>query len=388
MSDFHDPGLDAIMRSDRFVDALASGARMSPVDPLSAMLGNWRDDVRSRPDAHVVTLEQASAALAKSQKPPRRNRFTLTVVGAAAAAVLSIGGFVAVVSDARPGDALYGLRTMLFGESTQTRNDAVSLASQQLAEVQQLVQQGQWDQAQERLVALAPEVQGLNNDPSKQQLVEQYNSLTAKVIQRDPEATAPAPGAPPPPVNQSSPLTFLPVPVITETTSPSSIPDLATTSGPSTTVPTPTTPLPTPTSTGPLPTSNGPLPTTTGPQPPPTTPQPTPQPSATTPQPSPTAQQPSPTPTTPPTILRTTVPTATATATAPVTVTTPPVRSPVNETAPTTVAKSTVASPPPTQQEQPKPEQTKPETTKPETPRGNTPAVITTPTPEPEGPAR
>src|SRR6185312_5105576 len=377
MSDFHDPGLDAIVRTDRFVDALASGARMSSVDPLSAMLGNWRDDVRRPPDAHVVTLEQASAALAQAQKPHRRNRFTLTVVGAAAAAVLSLGGFVAVVSDARPGDALYGLRTMLFGESTLTRNDSVSLASQQLAEVQTLVQQGQWEQAQQRLVALAPTVQGLDNDPSKQQLVEQYNSLTAKVIQRDPEATAPPPGEPPP-VNQSSPLTFLPVPVITEITSPSSIPDLATTTGPTTSLPTLTTSVPTPTSS--LPSSTVPGST----------------PGSTTSLPTPTTLVPT------PTVTR---PTVTPTAPATVTVTTPPVQAPPSSPtveAPPTVAKTTVASPPPqTQQqqqqqrqdqeqpqsEQPKPQQPKPQQTKPETTRA--PAqrtVVTTPEQAPEGP--
>src|ERR1700758_5575723 len=95
MSD-HDPGFDAIMRTDHFVDALASGARMSSVDPLSSMLGAWRDDAR-QPDTQVVTLAQASAALAAVQKPPRRNRFGLTVVGAAAAAVLCLGGFGAAV---------------------------------------------------------------------------------------------------------------------------------------------------------------------------------------------------------------------------------------------------------------------------------------------------
>ena len=72
MSD-HDPGFDAIMRTDHFVDALASGARMSSVDPLSSMLGAWRDDVRRRPDAQVVTLAEASAALGVVPKPPRRH---------------------------------------------------------------------------------------------------------------------------------------------------------------------------------------------------------------------------------------------------------------------------------------------------------------------------
>src|SRR6201997_205604 len=254
MSD-HDPGFDAIMRTDHFVDALASGARMSSVDPLSSMLGAWRDDVRGRPDSEVVTLAQASAALASVQKPPRRNRFGLTVVGAAAAAVLCLGGFGAVVYDAGPGDSLYGLRSMLFGESAKTRDDAVVLAAQtELAQVQQLVQQGKWDQAQERLVTRGPTVQSVNNVQSKQQLVETYNSLTAKVIQRNPEATPP-PSGEPVPVNPSSPLTFLPVPAIAATT----------TTPRSNQVVTTTVPSPLRTTTGPLPTSTGPLPTSTGP---------------------------------------------------------------------------------------------------------------------------
>ena len=268
----HDPSLDAVMRTDRFVDALASGARMSPVDPLSAMLGGWRDDVRSRPDTQVVTLVQASAALAKTQKPPRRNRFGLTAIGAAAAAVLCIGGFGAVVYDAGPGDALYGLRSMLFGESTKTRDDAVALASQQLAQVRQLVQEGNWDEAQQRLVTLSTTVQSVDDVAAQQQLVEQYNALTVQVIERNPEATLPPPGEPLPPL-PSSPLTFLTVPAIPDSTSTSTststdrrrhrLPTpLPTSTGP---LPTPTGPLPTPT--GPLPTPTGPLPTATGPLP-------------------------------------------------------------------------------------------------------------------------
>ena len=93
MSD-QDPGFDAIMRTDRFVDALASGARMSSVDPLSSMLGAWRDDVRGRPDAEVVTLAQASAVLGVIPKRPRRNRFGLTAVGAIISVDATVAGCV------------------------------------------------------------------------------------------------------------------------------------------------------------------------------------------------------------------------------------------------------------------------------------------------------
>ena len=72
----------------------------------------------------------------------------MAVLGSVAAAVLCLGGFGAVVAGAGPGDALYGLRTMLFGEQQVTRDDQVVLAAQtELAEVQQLIEQGQWDAA-------------------------------------------------------------------------------------------------------------------------------------------------------------------------------------------------------------------------------------------------
>ena len=382
MSD-HDPGLDAVIRTDRFVDALAAGARMSSVDPLSAMLGDWRDDVRRRPDAPVVTMSQASVALARVQKPPRRNRFALTVIGGVAAAVLCLGGFGAVVLDAKPGDALYGLRSTLFGERTQTRNDAVTLAAQELDQVQQLVNQGNWDEAQQKLVTLGPAVQNVSDAQSKQQLVEQYNSLTAKVIQRDPEATPPPTGVPPP-VNPSSPLTFLQVPgVVATTTTTPSIPDLATTSEPTTSLPSLTTSLPSTTTSLPSlttslpsttttvasPVTSLPSTTTTVPTPTPTTPSPTPTGSSRTPTAEPSTE--------PSTVSRTTVstvpPTAQVTATTtavqatpslPVTVTTPPLQ-------------STVAPPPETPRVAPPPE----------IPKGpqRPPVVITTPTQAPGG---
>src|ERR1700757_286490 len=235
------------MRSDRYVDALASGARMSSVDPLSALLGAWRDEGRSKPDSEVLSLDEASAALgAGTQKPPRRSRFGLTVVGAVAAAMLCLGGFGAVVYDAGPGYALYGLRTMLFGDSAKTRTDAVALAAQtELAQVQQLVSQGKWDEAQQRLVTLAPTVQSVGDTDTPRQLVEQYNTLTVQGIERNPQATMP-PAGEPLPAPSSGPLTFLTPPPIQEATSSTSH---ASTSSPSST-PTTTPPSPTASTSG------------------------------------------------------------------------------------------------------------------------------------------
>jgi hypothetical protein len=159
-----------------------------------------------------VTPRDAAIALRKSVEARKRTRFSLTLVGTTAAAVLCLGGFGAIVAGAGPGDALYGLRSMLFGEQQTTRTDAVSLASQQLAEVQQLISTGQWDAAQGKLQALTTTVATVNDVAQKQELVDQWQQLTVKVDAKDPNATLP-PGVPPP---------VMPTPAVVESASSSS----------------------------------------------------------------------------------------------------------------------------------------------------------------------
>jgi hypothetical protein len=195
-----DPSLDAIVSSDRFIDALAAGQPAAPQDQADAMLaellGGWRDEMRWPPATGLITERDAvnalRAGLAEKQSSGHSRR-GLSIVGAAAAGVLVFGGFGAVVYGAGPGDALYGLHTMLFGESKQVRDDQVTLAAakEQLAQVQQLVAQGDWQQAQDKLVAVSTQVNSVGDETQKQELLDQWNQLSAKVVQQDPEATVP-----------------------------------------------------------------------------------------------------------------------------------------------------------------------------------------------------
>ena len=322
MADY-DPSFEAIAHSDRLLDALAAGAPMSQRDPLASMLGQWRDDVRTKPDTQVVTLTQASDALAGSPRTPRRSRFTLTVVGAVAAAVLCLGGFGTVVYAAGPGDPLYGLRTMLFGSAPVTRDDQVALAAQtELAQVQQLVDEGKWEEAQTRLVAASTTVQTVPDDDQRQQLVDQMNQLSVKVVERDAQATLP-PGAPPPTIPGLVTTVLLPVPATDATTASTTPSDTTTsdttrasdTSSTSATSSTPatgtTSPSATPTTSGsPTPPASSTPPPTAPPTSQPATPPPTTT-AAPTPAPSTTA---APTTTRPPAVTTTAaVPPATTT---------------------------------------------------------------------------
>ncbi len=158
---------------------------------LAQLLAGWRDEIRTPPLMSPVTPRDAAVALTRAVEARKRTRTSMAVVGSLAAAVLCLGGFGAVVAGAGPGDSLYGLHTMLFGEQQQTRTDQVTLASQQLAEVQQLIDKGQWDAAQDKLQTLTTTVATVNDVEQKHQLVSQWQDLTVKVDAKDPNATLP-----------------------------------------------------------------------------------------------------------------------------------------------------------------------------------------------------
>jgi Anti-sigma-D factor RsdA to sigma factor binding region len=315
-----DPSLNEINRTDRFLDALANQEPVYSTDPseaeLAHLLAGWRDEIRTPPLMSPVTPRDAVVALTHSVESRRRTRTSMAIVGSVAAAVLCLGGFGAVVAGAGPGDPLYGLHTMLFGE--ETRTDQVALASQQLAEVQQLINEGQWQQAQDKLQTVTTTVATVNDVEQKQQLVTQWQDLTVKVDAKDPNATLP-PGVPPP---------VMPEPVVVAPDSTTSTTTSSETSGPTSSPSETTTPsseTTSPTTTPSSPTTSSPTTTTSSPAPEPPPPSETPTTTTTQPETTTTTSQPATsTPTTSTTTTRVVTTTTTTTSQAGV----PPVAGP------------------------------------------------------------
>ncbi len=239
-----EPSLDELHRADGFVDALADGRPVVPQDSadaeLAALLGNWRDELRWPPATGLIAEVDAVAALnagLAQKRPggdrdrrvvtqPRNPRRGLSTIGIAAAAALCLGGFGAVVAGSGPGDALYGVRTM-FGGGKQVRDDQIGLAAKTtLNQVQDLIAQGDWQQAQDKLVAVSTQVATIDDAAQKQELLDQFNDLSAKVVERDPQATAP-PGV----VYTVAPSSAALVPAVEPTSTPGS-PSLTTSATP------------------------------------------------------------------------------------------------------------------------------------------------------------
>lgn len=197
---FDQPDLGAVARTERFVDALS---KREPVEfgdvadqgdtgdrALAGLLEDWRDELRVPQPTGVCPEWEAAGVLHRALAARRRTHRRMALVGAVAATVLSLGGFGALVAGAQPGEALYGVHTMLFGEPPAVHDERVaSSANGDLDLVEQMISMGQWDQAQDKLATVSDRVQTVRDGDRKQDLVDRVNLLNAKVTNRDPNAT-------------------------------------------------------------------------------------------------------------------------------------------------------------------------------------------------------
>lgn len=328
-----DPSLNEINRSEKFIEALSLERQVYATDreeaELAVLLAGWRDEARRAPMSGIATPREAVAALNKATSQGRV-RMPMALVGSMAAALLCLGGFGAAVYGSGPGDALYGVRGLVFGSAPVTRDVGVELASSELKQVQQLIDEGQWEQAQQKLQTLTTTVATVGDEQRKQELVDQWQQLSVKVENRDPHATVP-PDAPP-----------VVLPEVTVTTSPSS--PVESPSEQSSTSPTPTTgPSTSPTS----PTETSPGSETAGPS---ATPTPSDTSAATTTQPPPSPSSAAPTssaePTTSASAPATAPSSAPRTTSAPATSAAPAAEVPTTTAAPVVEPTSVPSAPP------------------------------------------
>jgi hypothetical protein len=194
------PALDELARTDLLLDALAERRQVDLDDPqddaLAVLMGDWRDDLRWPPASALVSAEEAVEALRAGLAERRRARRGLAAVGSVAATLLALSGFGAVVAEARPGELLYGLHAMFF-DGPRVNEDQITLSAKaDLAKVQQMIDQGQWTQAQDQLAEVSTTVQSMNDGNRRQDLMDQVNLLNTRVESRNPNATLP-PNSPP-----------------------------------------------------------------------------------------------------------------------------------------------------------------------------------------------
>ncbi len=237
------PALDELAPTDLLLDALAARRPVELDDPndrsfeaLAVLMGDWRDDLRWPPASALVSPEEAVGALRDGLVQRRRARRGLAAVGSVAATLLVLSGFGAMVVEARPGDTLYGLHAMFFDQPRVNDDHIVLSAKADLAKVQQMIDEGQWTQAQNQLAEVSSTVQSMNDGASRNDLMDEVNLLNARVESRNPNAMLPASATKPPRAPAAS--TTPPVSPTPSTKPPTAV-SPSSTSPPTTTSPSP-----------------------------------------------------------------------------------------------------------------------------------------------------
>ncbi|ALR14324.1 hypothetical protein BST43_13130 [Mycobacteroides saopaulense] len=229
--------LAALRRTNRMIDAIAADLPVATSDSdeyaVAMMLAAWREDVGREPMPAKPTLGQARNAL---RERGGRSRLLATTVGSAAAVTLLFGGFGAAVYQSHPGDALYGLRTSLFGAPPPVRTDPVVLSAQtELAQVEKLISQGDWEGAQEQLGVAAARVNEVGDAQQKAELASRVQQAEVRIDAKNPEATVPPEMVTETPRIMLSPPVIPPLGNSTSPTAPTVSPTSVTTGGSETT---------------------------------------------------------------------------------------------------------------------------------------------------------
>jgi hypothetical protein len=235
------PALDEVARTDALLDALAARQPVDlddpDVDALAVLLGDWRDDLRWPPASALVSPEEAVEALHAGIAARRGARRGMAAIGSVAATLLVLSGFGAMVVEARPGDTVYGLHAMFFDQPRVNEDQVMLSAKADLAKVQQMIDQGDWTNAQDELAKVSSTLQSMNDGAGTQDLMDEVNLLNARVESRNPNATLPAsatelPGAPADSTTPAdSPTASTKPPTVASTTSPGPSPSPSPSSG-------------------------------------------------------------------------------------------------------------------------------------------------------------
>jgi uncharacterized membrane protein YgcG len=182
----------AIRADDELLDALASGRSVGPAfthgfDPgldagytddqqVLALLATWRSDVESAPFPELLSVDRASEAIVAGQRDARPRRRLMPVAAAAAVAVMALSGVAVAAGNAQPGDALWGVSTVIDANRAKSVEAAyhVNIA---LATAQQALAEGRVADARVALASVEPQLNQVQDSERKTEMSRKSQNL-------------------------------------------------------------------------------------------------------------------------------------------------------------------------------------------------------------------
>lgn len=218
--DFPDDGtpvdIAAVRRDDALIDAISGDGPVETQSTeeyeLATMLAGWRAEILADPLPAGPDFDEVVAAVnrelgareALAAQPPTRSKGQLRLIrplaGAAALIAAAIGGAATVSYSAEPGDALWGVKEVVFSEQAESTMARIDTSST-LQKAEELIAGGETEAATELLKSAEVRSSEVRDAGQRNELGDWLQRLTEEMNRAIPPLPVPPPlpGMPLPP---------------------------------------------------------------------------------------------------------------------------------------------------------------------------------------------
>jgi hypothetical protein len=195
-------------------------------DELTRVLAGWRQEMEAEPFRELVDTDTAVAAIRAGRRPVRRrNPVFGSIAAAAAVLVIAFSSVGLVAKSAQPGDRLWGVTQVLYGDYARSVETAATVRTE-LNEARTALKQGDPERARASLQRVQNQLPAISESEGRNDLTASHRQLE-QILNKSPETgSATMPGMPGFPSSGSRSSTS------SGSTDPSTSTDPATTSDP------------------------------------------------------------------------------------------------------------------------------------------------------------
>ncbi|MEO7194401.1 MAG: anti-sigma-D factor RsdA [Pseudonocardiaceae bacterium] len=198
--------LAAVQADDALLDLIGRTGRApsGADDDLARVLAAWRREVHAEPFSELVDTDTALAVIHAAHRPARqRHRVFSPVAAAAAVLVIAFSSVGLVAKSAHPGDPLWGVTRVLYGDYAHSVQTAADVQSELSAAKVDLAQ-GKPEQARAKLQQVQSQLPAVGESEGHADLASVHHKLEQMLNESPNVPPVTVPSAPVPPPSEPS----------------------------------------------------------------------------------------------------------------------------------------------------------------------------------------
>ena len=190
--------LAAVQADDTLLDLIGRSGYSPSEEPdeLTRLLAGWRQEMEAEPFRELVDTDTAVAAIRAGRRPVRRrNPVFGSIAAAAAVLVIAFSSVGLVAKSAQPGDRLWGVTQVLYGDYARSVETAATVRTE-LNEARTALKQGDPERARASLQRVQNQLPEISESEGRNDLTASHRQLE-QILNRSPETgSATMPGMP------------------------------------------------------------------------------------------------------------------------------------------------------------------------------------------------